>query len=374
MNAISHSPRNILLIGITGAVASAWLPARIYSLRKYFAWPVHVMMTRSATDFITPYSMELLSGNKVFVDAAERTEAVAVPHVVLPAQAAAFVIMPATAAILASCVAGACDNLISLAVCATPTGTPVIFVPSMNPVMWESAAVQRNVASLRQMGYHVIDPGPGEEVSDLKTAFTAMASHEIVESLLSELLTGSRSTDMRSNTMTNIYQVGGLDEPELCTLVDKLKKTGVQADILANHSNRFSLAPKEFAVQTDEKGVLGLLSDHRVNLGSIRWEGSMRDTGDEEATIERYPDRMPLTPSQVRTLESSGTELYRVGNVSYHHLQRLVDQIKQDGMEAEIVKVAGNRFVGDAREFTLKTSEKGILGLLADRNISVGIC
>lgn len=391
--AVTHSiPKDILLLGITGAVAAAWLPARIYSLRRNLGLHLHVLMTRSAAEFITPYSAELLSGNKVFVESCERTVDTAVPHVELPARAAAFLIMPATAAILASCAAGACDNLVSLAVCATPPETPVIFVPSMNPVMWENVTVQQNVARLKRLGYYVIDPGPGEEVAELKTVFSAMASHDVVESILNGIISkhGDAVDQQRlrneyitdnlnltanwSDEMSNIYQVGGIDEQELYTLVERLQKGGASVEVVADESHRFSLSPKEFAVRADEKGVIGLLSNQRVNVGGIRWHGSMRNKTNEVPSVVKYPGRMPLTPGQVKTLEDSGTDLYRVGNVSYRQLQQLVEEIKQNGIEAEIVKVAGNRFVGEPREFTLKTSDKGILGLLSDRHIDVGVC
>lgn len=353
---------------------------------------LHVFMTRSATAFMTPYSAELLSGNKVFTDSAERDPHIAVPHVELPARAAAFLVMPATAAILASCACGACDNLVALAVCATPRSTPVIFVPSMNPAMWEHPAVQHNVERLKRMGYYVIDPGPGEEIADFTAAFSAMASHEVVEELLISIITSSTQgykaqysnrqsrTDPviafnnRSNTMSTIYQVGGIDEHELCSLVERLQKSGASVEIVADESHRFSESRKEFAVRADEQGILGLLSHQRVNIGSVRWNGSMRNDPNETPSEEKYPGRMPLTPGQVRTLESSGTDLYRVGNVSYDRLEQIVEEIRHSGIEAEIVKVAGNRFVGDPSEFTLKTSDKGVLGLLSDRSISVGIC
>jgi phosphopantothenoylcysteine decarboxylase/phosphopantothenate--cysteine ligase len=183
---------NTLLLGVTGAIAAAWLPARIYAMRDVFAHNIFVLMSRTAPKFITPYALTLLSGNRVFVDGLDCEGDVKVPHTELPRRANIFLIMPATANILASCASGRCDGLISTAVVATPLEVPIVFVPSMNEIMWTNRAVQNNVRTLRELGHHVVEPECGSEVADRRDVYGGMASLRTVAEALKTVLRYSK--------------------------------------------------------------------------------------------------------------------------------------------------------------------------------------
>jgi len=195
-----------LLLGVTGSVGALSMPAYAGMFRQYFARDVFVMMSPAAARFVTPYAFELYTDHAVFCDTFDRGEGVKVAHVELCARADLFVIAPATANILGKCAAGVCDELISTAVVACTA--PVVFVPSMNDVMWRSKVVQRNVATLRELGHHVLEPARGLEIVDLKPSFGAMPSfQELVHGLRAVLAPGrsapraalSRSRSSRRN-------------------------------------------------------------------------------------------------------------------------------------------------------------------------------
>jgi phosphopantothenoylcysteine synthetase/decarboxylase len=100
--------------------------------------------------------------------------------------------MPATANILAKAAIGICDDLVSGAIVACPA--PVVLVPSMNEVMWESTVTQRNVESAKALGYHVIEPGIGVEVSNMQPIVGTMPAPVKILGELMRILLQSRTS------------------------------------------------------------------------------------------------------------------------------------------------------------------------------------
>jgi phosphopantothenoylcysteine decarboxylase len=160
-----------LLLGLTGSIGVLSMPDYVRMFRQTFAQHVHVLMSRGAQKFITPYTFELFSEHRVFCDTFERDEEVKVPHIDLARRADLFVIAPATANVIAKCAHGLC-----------------VFVPSMNEDMWRSRVVQRNVGLLQELGHHVIEPTVGFEIADLKPTFGAIPSFPELTRKLQELL------------------------------------------------------------------------------------------------------------------------------------------------------------------------------------------
>ncbi len=180
---------NNLLLGVTGSVAVLVVPEYIRLLRENIAKNVHVMMSHSAKKFVTLYTMRLYSGNYVFTDTFDISDDVRVPHIELTRKCDMFVIMPATANIIGKAANGICDDLISTAVMACTR--PVVFVPAMNPTMWSSKTNQRNVSTLKELGYHVIPPSEGYEVADMKPSFGSMPPFEEIVNFLKTVTTKS---------------------------------------------------------------------------------------------------------------------------------------------------------------------------------------
>jgi phosphopantothenoylcysteine synthetase/decarboxylase len=180
-----------LVIAVTGSVGVLSMPAYVRLFRAALARDVYVIMSRSAQRFITPYSFALYTDHPVFCDTFEQHEGFKVPHIDLARRADLLLVAPATANILARCAHGICDDLISTTVVACQA--PVVFVPSMNEIMWRSRVVQRNAALLRELGHHVIEPAMGFEIADNKPTFGAMPPFVEILEALTAILAGRRA-------------------------------------------------------------------------------------------------------------------------------------------------------------------------------------
>jgi phosphopantothenoylcysteine synthetase/decarboxylase len=179
-----------LLIGVTGSISAVCIPGYVAFFRRGLVENVHVIMTESATRLVSAEAMQAYSGRPVFTDSFDGHPGAYVPHIQLPRDADAFVIMPATANIIAKAALGIADDLLSTAIIAS--AVPVIIVPCMNEVMWFNKAVQRNVGLARANGYHVMEPVQGFEVADMQPTFGVMPPLEKIIGTIAELLPGKR--------------------------------------------------------------------------------------------------------------------------------------------------------------------------------------
>jgi phosphopantothenoylcysteine decarboxylase/phosphopantothenate--cysteine ligase len=116
-------------------------------------------MTQSATEFVTPLSMSVMTEDQVYGHMFDLKEEREIGHIQLSRQADLVVICPATANILAKMAAGISDDLATTILLATDK--PVLAVPAMNVRMWDHPATQRNLAQLRADGVHIMDPDAG---------------------------------------------------------------------------------------------------------------------------------------------------------------------------------------------------------------------
>lgn len=175
-----------LLLGVTGAISAASIPGQVLFLRRGLVGRIRVIMTASAARLVTPEALRAHAGGEVYLDTFESGGSVLVPHIELSRDADLFLVMPATANILAKAAHGIADDLLSSAVLAS--AAPVVFVPAMNGAMWSSRPVQANVALARGHGYHVLDPAPGIEVADLQPTHGGMPPLDYIIGRLAEIL------------------------------------------------------------------------------------------------------------------------------------------------------------------------------------------
>jgi phosphopantothenoylcysteine decarboxylase/phosphopantothenate--cysteine ligase len=145
-----------ILLGVTGSIASYKAVALLRTLLREGA-EVHVVMTQSATKFVTPLTFEVLSGHPVSMDMFEAHQEM--KHLSLPAQADAILIAPATANCLAKAVLGLGDDLLSTMLLTAQC--PLIVAPAMDGGMWSHPSVKEHVATLRARGTIVVDPEIG---------------------------------------------------------------------------------------------------------------------------------------------------------------------------------------------------------------------
>ena len=152
--------RKKILLGITGGIA-AYKAAELVRLLVKADFDVQVVMTESATQFITPVTMQALSGKPVFTGMWDSTIDNGMPHIELSRDADAIVIAPATAEFIAKLLHGRADDLLSTLCLARDC--PLLVAPAMNKQMWENPATQRNFAQLVADNITVFGPGSGEQ-------------------------------------------------------------------------------------------------------------------------------------------------------------------------------------------------------------------
>ena len=149
-----------LVLGVTGGIA-AYKAAELVRLLVKANFDVQVVMTESATQFITPVTMQALSGKPVFTGLWDSSIDNGMPHIELSRDADAIVIAPATAEFIAKLLHGRADDLLSTLCLAR--NCPLLVAPAMNKQMWENPATQRNFAQLIADNITVLGPGSGEQ-------------------------------------------------------------------------------------------------------------------------------------------------------------------------------------------------------------------
>jgi phosphopantothenoylcysteine decarboxylase/phosphopantothenate--cysteine ligase len=153
-----HNKR--IVLGLSGGIAcykSAELTRRLVERGAH----VDVVMTEAATRFITPVTMQAVSGHPVFTDQWDARVSNNMPHIDLSRGADAVLIAPASADFMAKLVHGRADDLLSLLCLAR--ACPLLVAPAMNREMWLAAPTQRNVAQLRADGVSILGPGNGQQ-------------------------------------------------------------------------------------------------------------------------------------------------------------------------------------------------------------------
>jgi phosphopantothenoylcysteine decarboxylase / phosphopantothenate---cysteine ligase len=147
-----------ILLGVSGGIA-AYKAAELVRALVTQGAKTHVMMTRNAREFITPLTLQTLSGNYVATDTFSLTEESEIGHIRLADGADAVIIAPATADVIAKAATGIADDIATTVLLATRA--KVAFAPAMNVHMYEHPTVRENLAKLRARGNVVIEPGEG---------------------------------------------------------------------------------------------------------------------------------------------------------------------------------------------------------------------
>jgi phosphopantothenoylcysteine decarboxylase/phosphopantothenate--cysteine ligase len=158
MGTSSLQGRNIL-VGITGSIAAFKTAGWVHALTKEGA-QVTVVMTESAIRFVSSLTFAALSGNRVYTDMFAQSDGNAMVHINLPRATDVVLIAPATAQTIARLAHGMADDLLSTAVLAA--SAPVVICPAMNSQMLAHPATQRNLATLQELGYLVVEPATGK--------------------------------------------------------------------------------------------------------------------------------------------------------------------------------------------------------------------
>ena len=151
--------KNILL-GITGGIA-AYKSASFARLLIKSGYDVRVIMTASAQAFITPLTLQALTGNPVHIDLLDESAELGMGHIELAKWADLLIIAPATANTIAKLAMGIADDLLTTVCLAT--AAPILLAPAMNQQMWQHPSVKLNLQTLTDYDYEIIQPASGEQ-------------------------------------------------------------------------------------------------------------------------------------------------------------------------------------------------------------------
>lgn len=147
-----------VVVGVTGGIA-AYKTCTIVSRLVQKGAEVDVIMTKNATEFVSPLTFESLSGRPVVTDMFRRDKPWEIEHVSLAQKAELIVIAPATANMIGKIAGGICDDMLSTTVMATRA--PLMLAPAMNTGMYENPIFMSNLKKLEAAGAIIVDSGTG---------------------------------------------------------------------------------------------------------------------------------------------------------------------------------------------------------------------
>jgi len=208
---MSDTPNKKILLGVTGGIA-AYKSAELVRRLGERGADVHVVMTEAACGFITPATMQALSGNPVYTSMWDTRVPDSMAHIALSRDKDLIIVAPATADFLAKLAHGLADDLLSTLCVARECR--LVVAPAMNRQMWESAANQRNVEQLRRDSVEILGPASGDQACGEVGAgrmLEAIEIAEVVSALLApKSLAGVRMLVTAGPTFEAIDAVRGL--------------------------------------------------------------------------------------------------------------------------------------------------------------------
>ena len=293
-----------IVLGVTGSI-SAYKAADLASKLRQAGATVEVIMTRAATQFITPLTFQSLTGLPVVVDmfAAAEPEA----HVEVARRADALVIAPATADCIANLAHGQTPDMVTLTALATTA--PILVAPAMDSQMWEHAATQANVETLRARGVTFIGPAPGRLASGRIGAGRLAEPQQVVGAL--RALLGQRSGDLARRHI--VVSAGPTQEP-----IDPVRYVGNRstgkmgfaiAEAARDRGARVTLVSGPVALETPF-GV------DRVDVSTVAemLAALQQATADSDAIIMATApaDFRPANPADQKLKKSDGADLMTV--------------------------------------------------------------
>ena len=176
------------IVGVTGSIAAYKAAELTRSLVREGA-NVRVIMTEGACEFITPLTLQALSGHEVHTDLLDTEAEAAMGHIELARWADALLIAPASADSIARLVQGRADDL--LGACALATPAPVFVAPAMNQEMWAKQATQDNVQTLITRGIAILGPSSGSQACGDVGAGRLLEPDDIVAAVAEQVSTGA---------------------------------------------------------------------------------------------------------------------------------------------------------------------------------------
>jgi phosphopantothenoylcysteine decarboxylase / phosphopantothenate---cysteine ligase len=326
---VMFSNKNIVL-GVCGGIA-AYKACELTSRLKKLNANIDVIMTKSAAEFVTQLTFQSLSLNEVIIDMFEKPKYWEIEHISLAKKADLIVIAPATANIIGKLASGIADDMLTTTVMASKAIK--LIAPAMNTNMYENMIVQKNIETLKQLGYYFIEPAVGRlACGDIGKG--KMAEPELIEDKIKELLLKEQDLEGRTVLVTAGPTREALDPVRFIT----------------NHSTGkmgFAIAEKAAA-----RGAKVYLVSGPSNLptpfGVERY--------DIESALEMYDAVMKLMEKADIIIKSAAVADYRVAEISNEKIKKSEDEFviklhKNPDILQELGKVKGDRvLIGFAME------------------------
>lgn len=174
-----------IVLGITGSIA-AYKSADLASQLTKLGHEVHIVMTKAATEFITPLTLQVISKQPVLISLEDEKNSWKPGHIDLADNADLFLVAPASADTLGQFANGLAPDPLSAIYLALPYKTLKFVAPAMNGKMWNHPATQRNLLQLKDDGVNVIDPAKGELACGYQGIGRLAELEDILEAILGE--------------------------------------------------------------------------------------------------------------------------------------------------------------------------------------------
>ena len=176
-----------VVIGVSGGIA-VYKVLDVVSKLKKLNININIIMTKSATQFVAPLSFQSLSQNYVVCDIFDDPKTWDVEHISLAKKADLFLVAPATANIIGKIANGIADDMLTTTIMAT--NAKIVIAPAMNTNMYKNKILQKNIKTLKDLGYHFIDPDSGRlacgDIGEGKLANTDKIVDEVVKIIYKE--------------------------------------------------------------------------------------------------------------------------------------------------------------------------------------------
>lgn len=230
--------KNTLILGISGGIAAYKTPDLIRRLRDE-NFNIHVVLTKAASEFVTPLSLQAVSLNPVHTELFSLEQESQISHIKLADLPELIIVAPASADLIAKYAQGLCNDLLTTILLATTR--PVLLCPSMNTNMWNHPATQNNLKILKERGVHVLEPESGSLACGYEGAGRLPEISEIVDAVKSELapktLSGKKILITAGPTREHLDPVRYISSPSSgktgYLLAEEAKKRGAEVFLVS---------------------------------------------------------------------------------------------------------------------------------------------
>jgi phosphopantothenoylcysteine decarboxylase / phosphopantothenate---cysteine ligase len=255
-----------IVLGLSGGIACYKAAELCRALIKEGA-TVQVVMTEAAGQFITPVTMQALSGRPVYSSQWDRREPNNMPHINLSREADAILVAPCSADFMAKLLHGGADELLSLMCLARPIDkVPLLLAPAMNREMWAHPATQRNMAQLAADGAHILGVGTGFQACGETGDGRMLEPPELLEDIVAffqpKLLAGKRVLVTAGPTFEALDPIRGITNHSSgkmgFAIARAAREAGAQVTLIAGP---VSLATPRGVQRVDVKSAREMLAE-----------------------------------------------------------------------------------------------------------------